>query len=553
MTVCSEKRPDPLVCEGNLFVISVRLAQGRVAEAWSTGKMINNMNYLLGAVVSGEDSFFVQRPHCLCNAGHALAATRALERLVGINIPEPARLVRNTVHALQFLLDHLAHFYVFYGTDWCSLAAALRAAPGETAGFAHNWNPRLTAGEAFYRDAQTRLAALAAGAQGTVFATADGASARDAASPEASLLVLSHMDAAMAIRAKLTRAQKILQGTLAADATWHVGGLPPSASLTGGGNPDLSPAARAACAALVRECRRFIEDVFWPDAQLLGRVSRDWAAIGRSDAFLSWGEFPGPSGGDPLFPCGVFGLADGGWASPASPDAVTEDTQPAWSVADGDRYRLRFGPGERAYVWHNDDFHWFCVPRHAGRACEVGPLARVVGAYVRGNAMVRALVDAALARLGLPLAALAATPGRMLARGLEAVVCVRHAADWLLELEACLARGDAALRCSWDMPDAGEGIGLAELSRGALVHRIRLADRRIVAHEALVPSLWNFSPRDGDGVRGPLEQALLGTPVADPDHPAELLRIVHAFDPCNACVLRIEDDDSGRVVRTSAK
>lgn len=553
MSLRSEKNADIAQCDGNLFIISVLLSKGRVAEAWSTGKMIQNMNYLLGATLSGEESFFAQRPHCLCNAGHALAATRALEQLIGIRLPESARLVRNIAHALQFLLDHLTFFYLFYAGDWLSLAAALRATPEKTAALARESNPSRKAEARFFDAAQKRLAALASTEKGAPFSTAGGDHPAYAASPEACLLVLSHVQPAMAIRTKLGRAQAILQGTLAASATWHVGGLPQSASLTGGGNPNLSPAARAECAALLRECRQFIEDTFLPDVLLVSGIYKDWAAVGRSDAFLSWGEFPGPEGSDALFPGGVFTLKDAVQAGPASPEAITDETEPSWTEPDKDRYRLRFGPGETTYHWRNDDFCWFSAPRHAGRACEVGPVARIVGAYGRGNAMVRELADAALATLGLPLAALDSVIGRVLARGLEAVACIRSVTTWLGDLDRCLDQGNAALQAAFTLPDAGEGIGLAELTRGALVHRIRLRDRRIVAHEALVPSLWNFSPRSGDGTLGPLELALRGIPLADPANPLELTRVIHTFDPCNACVLRIEDGDTGRVASSNVK
>ncbi|MDH5242723.1 MAG: nickel-dependent hydrogenase large subunit, partial [Chloroflexota bacterium] len=48
-------------------------------------------------------------------------------------------------------------------------------------------------------------------------------------------------------------------------------------------------------------------------------------------------------------------------------------------------------------------------------------------------------------------------------------------------------------------------------------------------------STWNLSPRDAGGGRGALEQALIGTPVADPTNPVEILRTVHSLQPCTAC------------------
>jgi Ni,Fe-hydrogenase I large subunit len=54
-------------------------------------------------------------------------------------------------------------------------------------------------------------------------------------------------------------------------------------------------------------------------------------------------------------------------------------------------------------------------------------------------------------------------------------------------------------------------------------------------------STWNGGPRDAKGQRGPYEEALVGTPIADPEKPLEILRTVHSFDPCMACAAHIVD------------
>ena len=473
--------------------------------------------------------------------------------MLGIRIPESARLVRNIGHALQYLVDHLTYFYVFYSNDWCSPGDALRADPEATVRFGREANPVLEDGARFYREALDRLRALAQGGDSANIPGQDARHPAYAASPEASLFILSHSPAAVAMRATLTEAQHLLLGSAAGEKTWFVGGLPKGAGVGPGCDPALSPEVLARCGALVRQCRSFIEEIFWPDMLLVARIFRTWATIGRTGTFLSWGEFPGPPGEASLFPGGVFTMDDPIRVRPADPDAVSEASDPAWTARDGDRYRLRFGPGEAAYHWANDDFRWFSVPRQAGQVCEVGPVARIIGAYAGGNAMVRSLVDAALSWLALPLLALDSTLGRVLARGVEAVVCIRAVEAWLGNLEAVLAAGNAPLRTGWTMPAAGEGIGLAELARGALLHRIRWENGRIVSHASLVPSLWNFSPRGGDGSLGPLERAVRSLAVADPARPIELFRLIHAFDPCNACVLRIEDRDTGRVLQSAVK
>ncbi len=59
----------------------------------------------------------------------------------------------------------------------------------------------------------------------------------------------------------------------------------------------------------------------------------------------------------------------------------------------------------------------------------------------------------------------------------------------------------------------------------------------------MVPTTWNGSPRDPQGNIGAYEAALLGTPMADPSRPLEILRTIHSFDPCLACSTHIMGPD----------
>jgi Ni,Fe-hydrogenase I large subunit len=74
-----------------------------------------------------------------------------------------------------------------------------------------------------------------------------------------------------------------------------------------------------------------------------------------------------------------------------------------------------------------------------------------------------------------------------------------------------------------------------------LGHWVRIKDGRIENYQCVVPSTWNAGPRDASGVIGPYEAALIGTPIADPEQPLEILRTVHSFDPCMACAAHVVD------------
>jgi hydrogenase large subunit len=48
-------------------------------------------------------------------------------------------------------------------------------------------------------------------------------------------------------------------------------------------------------------------------------------------------------------------------------------------------------------------------------------------------------------------------------------------------------------------------------------------------------------PRDGNGQRSAYEASLIGTKMAHPDQPLEILRTIHSFDPCIACAVHLYD------------
>ena len=75
---------------------------------------------------------------------------------------------------------------------------------------------------------------------------------------------------------------------------------------------------------------------------------------------------------------------------------------------------------------------------------------------------------------------------------------------------------------------------------------------KIKNYQYVVPYTWNLGPRDADGRRGPVEEALIGTPVVDPQQPLEILRTVHSFDPCISCAVHVIDPDSNAVYKVRA-
>jgi Ni,Fe-hydrogenase I large subunit len=175
-------------------------------------------------------------------------------------------------------------------------------------------------------------------------------------------------------------------------------------------------------------------------------------------------------------------------------------------------------------------------------------------AYASGQPRAKELVDSVLGALGVGAEALFSTLGRTAARGLETVMVAEQLIPWLDELSAHMADGDLKVHNGekWDpatWPTEAKGFGFHEAPRGALGHWIHIKDQKVANYQPVVPSTWNGSPRDAGGVPGAYEAALVGTPVADPEQPLEILRTIHSFDPCMACAVHVTDATGRELTR----
>ena len=519
-----------IACRGNAFVTRVRLADGRVEEAWSTGRMTRNMNVILRGELDAEGRpGFVHQAHCLCNDGHALAAIRAVEDLAGVTLPHSAVLVRRLVQSLRCIQEHLLHFYQFHIADWANLDAALRADPARAASLSSFPGDALD-GFPMVKE-QLRGLAEARGEDGCRFS-------EDAyrGSDELHLLLYRHALESLRAGAALQSALAVLGCTPKGFKAYRIGGLPDDL--------DLSGRALARLRAALSPCREFVCSVFPADLARLARVYSSWGGLGAGEAFLTWDDVAGSGLITPSGEAGAWRLA-----APEA-EAVREEREPDWRGLDRHHYRLFADRGDPLFRWDDGAYFWLPAPRHGETACEAGPLARVLGGLLGGGAERRELADA-LDGCGLSMDAMNSTLGRVVARGVESAALMHSLWGWLDELESLLA-GKAVRSVDFDLPASGVGVGRVEVPRGTLAHTIRWGNGRILNHDYLIPSLWNFSPRDGRGVRGPLERALVGTPVADPDRPVEVLRTLHELDPCNDCHVVVDDRDTGRITLAKA-
>jgi [NiFe] hydrogenase large subunit/hydrogenase large subunit len=308
----------------------------------------------------------------------------------------------------------------------------------------------------------------------------------------------------------------------------------------------------------------FVSKVYLPDLLAVAGFYKDWAGIGGGVGnYLSYGDYPMDDGQDPasfLLPRGRIVGKDLSQVLPVDHSQVKEYVTHSWYEYEGGddqslhpwdgQTRPKFSGPKPPYE-HLDvagKYSWLKSPRYEDLPMEVGPLARMLVAYAAGVARVRELVDMVLSKLGVGPEALFSTLGRTAARGIETLFLCEQLEGWIDELAANMARGDLRIHngTRWDpstWPKEAEGYGWHEAPRGSLGHWVRIRNGEIANYQAVVPTTWNASPRDAKGQPGPYEAALVGTPIADPERPIEILRTVHSFDPCIACAVHLLKGD----------
>jgi len=449
------------------------------------------------------------------------------------------------LHGAQFQHDHIVHFYHLHALDWVDIVSALKADPKKTATLSDNVSNAPWGGANYFKNVQARIQTFVDSGQLGPFTNAYWGHPAYVLPPEANLMAAAHYIEALRLQAKAARMHAIFGAKNPHLQSLVVGGVTSV--------KDLTPDRIAEFLYITKETQSFIENVYIPDLLAVASFYKDWGGIGGCTNFLAWGDLPmGDNEPESLFlPRGVIMKRNVGGVKMAEQDKVTEHVSRAWYEEGSPKHPYK---GETKPVQENPKYRpgggkysWFKAPRYEGEPCEVGPLARVLVAYGYGNEKIKALVDGTLDKLGVPVQALFSTLGRTAARGLETIAIGQAMPDWIDELVGNLKAGDTKTYQTWEMPDSGMGVGLNDVARGSLGHWIEIEDKKIKNYQYVVPSTWNLGPRDEKGKLGPVEEALIGTPIADPKRPLEVLRTVHSFDPCIACGVHVIDPESNQV------
>ncbi len=292
------------------------------------------------------------------------------------------------------------------------------------------------------------------------------------------------------------------------------GKLPHSPAVVAGGcseNPESG--AISLFQTYLNELISFIENVYIPDVVNLATVYNDYYTKGVGcKNLLSYGVFDIDAAGNKLLGRGRVVNA-GTTVNPVDPNLIQEFVKYSY-YSDADS-GLNPSSGATNPVYPKTGaYSWLKAPRYNGVVYEVGPLARM---WVNGDY-----------RSGISVM------DRHAARALEAKKLANAMNTWVTQLVVGNPYYAKPL-----IPSSSTGMGLTEAPRGALGHWETISASVIYNYQCVVPTTWNASPMDDMSQRGPIEQALMGTTVSDPNQPIELLRIIHSFDPCIACAVHL--------------
>ncbi len=558
---------DPITrIEGHLR-IEVEIDGGSVKDAWSTGTMYRGLETIIQGRDPRDAWLFAQRACGVCTTVHALASVRAVENALGITIPPNARLVRNIIAGTQFVHDHVVHFYHLHALDWVDVVSATTADPAKAASLQQSLSDWKNRDTAYFQSVADRLKTFVASGQLGPFANGYWGHPAYRLSPEENLVAVAHYLEALEWQRTIVRIHTILGGKNPHPQTYVVGGM--ALRMAPNSPSGLNSKGIETIRGLITAAKEFVDKVLIPDVVLVASRYKEWASIGKGIGnYLVYGDFSDATGAEStfLFPRGRIVGRDLSKVQPVDQTKIAEAVAHSWyEYTNGDSAKRHPYEGETRPKYSgpnppyqtlegSEKYSWLKAPRYEGEAYETGPLARVLVAYASGRSEVVSAVDGVLTKLGVGKDALFSTLGRIAARAIETQILANHLAEWLDQLEKNMNNGDLSVADSskWEpgsWPKEAQGWGAEEAPRGSLGHWVVIKDQKVANYQLVVPSTWNGSPRDEKDVRGAWEEALVGTPVANPDQPLEILRTVHSFDPCMACAVHVYDPAAGSSVQ----
>ncbi len=561
---------DPITrIEGHLRIEAVIDENNTIVDAYSSSTMFRGIETILKGRDPRDCGLMTMRICGVCTGTHYQRSIEAVEDAFKITIPKNARLVRNLIQGALYVHDHTVHFYHLHALDFVDIVSATTANPELAMKEAEKWAgvagvTPFIADAANFKAVQDRVIKFVKEGRLGIFGNGYWGNPNYKLTPEQNLVAVAHYLKALDLQRDMAKMHAIFGGKNPHPQSIVVGGVTCVQDIQ-------NPARIGLYKQLLEEAAQFVKRAYLPDVYMAGTMyaaeatdaKATYKGVGGTGggllSYMSYGDFRLDDTGfyksKLLFPSGLVLDGDISKALELDQSKIAEDVTHAWYEGtkplhpyDGEtipKYTgFKKGADGYAYLKTEEKYSWVKSPTYDGQKVEVGPLARMVVGYVKGDERIKKYVDNFLKRGGLPITVLFSTVGRTAARAIETELMADVLMEWIDELGVNALGGDLSTWTKFDFDEVSvnaKGMGLAEAPRGALGHWVSIEEGKVKNYQAVVPSTWNAGPRDAKGQLGAYEASLIGTKVANPDQPLELLRTIHSFDPCLACAVHVVD------------
>ena len=556
---------DPITrIEGHLR-IDCEIENGVVTNAWSSGTMWRGMENIVKGSDPRDAWMIMQRICGVCTTVHAIISVRAVEDALGAKVPVNAQYIRNMILSAHSMHDHIVHFYQLSAMDWVDITATLNADPDKAAEMlkgVSTWGLN-SANE--FRNVQNKIKSLVESGQLGIFANGYFGHPAMKLPPEVNLIAVAHYLQALECQRDCNRIVALLGGK-----TPHIQNL----AIGGVANPinlDSQSVLNLERLMFVKSCidrlNDFVTQVYRVDAAIIAAYYPEWLNLGKTSGnYLSVPEYP-IDGDNSKFVLtgGYIENFDISTFRPITQQkdefvvkGIKESGKHAW-YEDDEPLEPWAGLTRPKYTGWQDEgkYSWVKAPSFYGKVVEVGPLAYLICNLANENKdtlhhfnHIKGLYEK-LSGNTLSVDHLHSTLGRIIARTVHC--CVLNnilEQQWKLLVDN-IGTGDTVAYLKTDIPQTGEfkGVGFGEVPRGMLSHWVVVKNGKIENYQAVVPSTWNAGPRNQNDEMGPYELSIIGTPVADPTKPLEVVRTIHSFDPCMSCAVHVVNTENGEVTQ----
>jgi hydrogenase large subunit len=274
---------------------------------------------------------------------------------------------------------------------------------------------------------------------------------------------------------------------------------------------------------LINELILFIDSSYIRDVEIVRSAYGDYSTIGEGYGnLIAFGAFPQAQNETSMLFQGGYIQNNSSAVSPVDTSLIREQVRYSWYANNTKNLQPARGKTTPKYPKKNA-YSWLKAPRYDGNPYEASPLARM---WINGDY-----------RNGISVM------DRHIARALETQKIAKNMQSWLDQLQP----GGSVYTPHNGIVNATVA-GLTEAPRGALGHWVTMSAGKIKNYQIITPTCWNASPRDNVDLPGPIEKALVGTPVLNIEEPIEVLRVIHSFDPCLACAVHVARPAEGKKI-----